>query len=158
MAQLIQAAAALAFPTTTGTGEPLAMTPWRLVAGNRYSLTISVPALSALANGQVIANTPNLPTGAQGTLRSAQFRVGATPASTAAKLATATLGISGVACTGGVISLTSANCTPAGNSVASTTITALNTFTGGQSIGFTISAVTAFVEGNGDFLVYYTLD
>lgn len=82
------------------------------------------------------------------TLVSVGLRIGK-PATTAAKLATLTAQISGVACTGGVISATSANCTPAGALVAGTAITALNTGVAGATIEINPSAVTAFVEGDG---------
>lgn len=68
---------------------------------------------------------------------------------TAAKAATLTTRINGVACTGGVLSLTSANQTPNGNAVAATAITALNTGTAGQVLDTLTSGVTAFVEGEG---------
>src|SRR4051812_8193944 len=77
------------------------------------------------------------------------FRVGS-PATTAAKLATLTAQINGTAVTGGVVSLTSANCTPAGAAVAGTAITANNsTTTAGQTVEVAVSGVTAFVEGDG---------
>lgn len=82
------------------------------------------------------------------TLVSVGFRV-RTPATTAAKLATLTAQVNGVAVTGGVISLTSANATPTNTLVAGTAITAGNTGTATQTVGAAISAVTAFVEGDG---------
>jgi hypothetical protein len=49
-----------------------------------------------------------------------------------------------------VVSLTSANCTPTGTLVAGTAITANNgTTTAGQTVEVAVSAVTAFVEGDG---------
>lgn len=79
----------------------------------------------------------------------AQFRVGS-PATTAAKLATLTVQVNGVAVTGGVIALTSANCTPAGAAVAGTAITALNgTTVPNSTVEVAVSGVTAFVEGDG---------
>lgn len=82
-----------------------------------------------------------------------QYRV-AKPVTTGAKLATATLGISGVAATGGVISLTSAAMTPMGAAVAaSAAVTALNVGARGGTVEFAFSAVTAFIEGDGWFEV-----
>lgn len=81
-------------------------------------------------------------------LTSVGFRV-RTPATTAAKLATLTAQVNGVAVTGGVISLTSANATPTNTLVAGTAITAGNTGTAAQTVGVAASAVTAFVEGDG---------
>ena len=79
----------------------------------------------------------------------AQFRVGS-PVTTAAKAATLTVQVNGTAVTGGVISLTSANCTPAGAAVAGTAITALNgTQTPNSTVEVAVSSVTAFAEGDG---------
>jgi hypothetical protein len=79
---------------------------------------------------------------------SALFRT-AKPASTAAKLATLTVGISGVAVTGGVMALTTANQNTIGGTVAASAITALNLGAAGSTLEVTASAVTAFVEGDG---------
>lgn len=82
-----------------------------------------------------------------------QYRA-AKPVTTAAKLATATLQVSGVAATGGVISLTSAAMTPMGAAVAaSAAVTALNVGARGGTVEFAFSAVTAFLEGDGWFEV-----
>lgn len=74
-------------------------------------------------------------------------------ATTAAKLATITPKISGVSVTGGVLSLTSANCTPQGNVVSGSAVTALNTGSAAATISLTGSGVTAFVEGSGWILL-----
>lgn len=82
-----------------------------------------------------------------------QYRV-AKPVTTAAKLATATLQVSGVAATGGVISLTSATMTPMGAAVAaSAAVTALGVGAAGGTVEFAFSSVTAFIEGDGWFEV-----
>lgn len=80
------------------------------------------------------------------------------PVTTGAKLATLTAQIAGVACTGGVVSLTSANLTPTNTLVAGTAITALNVGTAGQTVEAAVSAVTAFLEGDGyvEFVVQNT--
>lgn len=83
-----------------------------------------------------------------GTLNTIGYRVGK-PVTTGSKLATLTASVQDVAVTGGVVSLTSATMTPTGAAVAGTAITAGNTFTAGQKIGFAVSSVTAFVEGDG---------
>lgn len=77
------------------------------------------------------------------------------PATTAAKLASFNLEIGnpGTNLTGGVVALTSANCTPAGAAVAGSAITALNTGTSTDVISIEASAVTAFVEGSGWLMV-----
>lgn len=79
---------------------------------------------------------------------------------TAAKLATITPKISSVAISGGVLSLTSDNCTPkgvvvAGSAVVETPLGAANSNHGSatDSISLTASAVTAFVEGDGQIEV-----
>lgn len=102
-------------------------------------------SLAKLANAQEICIDP----GFAGKITAVNFRVGDTPATTAAKLATVTAEVAGVGVTGGAVALTSANCTPSGAQVAGSAITALNTFTSAQRIGVLVSAVTAFVEGNG---------
>jgi hypothetical protein len=75
------------------------------------------------------------------------------PATTGGKAATITPKITGVAVTGGVLSLTSANMTPIGAVVNGTAITGANSFGAADSITLTASAVTAFVEGEIDILI-----
>jgi hypothetical protein len=105
---------------------------------------ITIPLdLVSLANGQHYTVTP----GFAGRIKSVAVVV-SKPATTAAKAATVTAEVASVVVTGGVVAITSANMTPAANSVAGTAITALNTFTAAQTIGVGISAVTAFVEGS----------
>lgn len=74
-------------------------------------------------------------------------------ATTAAKAASVTAKIGSTATTGGVVALTSANCTPKGNVVAGSAITAANVGTSTDTISLTASSVTAFVEGSGEFLL-----
>lgn len=82
-------------------------------------------------------------------LESIGFRTG-TLASTAAKAATLTAQINGTPCTGGVISLTSANQATPGTLTAGTAVTALNTSpVSGGTLEVAVSGVTAFVEGDG---------
>lgn len=77
------------------------------------------------------------------------------PATTAAKAATLTAQVAGAnITTGGVVALTSANATPAGANVAGTAPTVGNAFTAAQSIGFGVSGVTAFVEGDGSVVLF----
>jgi hypothetical protein len=117
----------------------------------KYTAKIEVPALAALANSAVLKLAIPHSFTVLGTPR---FRVGASPVTTAAKAATATLQVNGVAATGGVISLVSATLTPAGASLAaSAAVTAGGAGTAGQTLEFAISAVTAFVEGGGWFEV-----
>lgn len=72
---------------------------------------------------------------------------------TAAKLATLNLEIGTTNVTGGVISLTSAACTPAGVAVAGTAVTADNVGSATDSFSIEASSVTAFVEGSGWLLI-----
>lgn len=118
------------------------------IVANLAKQTVQIPVqLADLATGTLKLALPFA-----FTVTAAGFRV-AKPATTAAKLATATLQVNGVAATGGVIALTSANCTPMGAAVAGSAVTALNTGTAGQTVEFALSAVTAFVEGDGYFEV-----
>ncbi len=107
------------------------------------TVIMPVAALAGLVNAQVrkIAISGSFKVTGVG------FRVG-TPATTAAKLATLTTQINGVALTGGVIALTSANCTPSGALVAGSAITAKN-LGANTTLEIAVSAVTAFVEGDG---------
>lgn len=100
--------------------------------------------LAGLVNTNVLA----IPIPYNFTLTSVGFRI-RTPATTAAKLATLTAQVNGTPVTGGVISLTSANATPTNTLVAGTTITAGGSGLAGQTVGVAVSAVTAFVEGDG---------
>lgn len=111
---------------------------------------INIPALSALANSQSYKFTP----GFAGRLLKAQFLV-TTAVTTGSKAATLTPKIATVATTGGVISLTSANCTPIGAEVDGTAITGANTFTAAQQLSVDVSAVTAFVEGAGQIVLTF---
>jgi hypothetical protein len=114
----------------------------------RFVLSIAVK-LSKVADGDIV--TDFIP-GIAGTIKKVSFVV-TDPATTAAKAATLNLEIGTTNLTGGVISLTSANCTPLGAVVDGTAITAGNTFTSSDSISVEASSVTAFQEGEGVLLV-----
>ncbi len=109
---------------------------------------VSIPVtLSKLANGAVMGRfTP----GFTGSIERFSFSV-TDPATTAAKAATVTPKIAGVATTGGALALTSANCTPIGAKVDASAITAANAFGPTDEITLEASSVTAFVEGAGVF-------
>lgn len=114
---------------------------------NTAASQVTIPlytTLAGLVNTQVLAVA--VPFAFK--LNSVGFRV-RTPATTAAKLATLTGQVQGTPVTGGVVSLTSANATPTNTLVAGTSITALNTGAAGNTVGVAVSAVTAFVEGDG---------
>lgn len=72
---------------------------------------------------------------------------------TGAKASTINLEIGAVDVTGGVISLTSANCTPKGVKVAGTAVTAANTGSASDVISIEATLTTAFVEGEGHFVI-----
>lgn len=76
-------------------------------------------------------------------------------ATTAAKAVTLNIDIDGANVTGGVVALTSANVTPAGAVVDGTPITAGGAFDADSAISIEASAVTAFVEGEGDLIIPY---
>jgi hypothetical protein len=105
--------------------------------------------LAKLADGDIV--TDYIP-GFAGTVRSVKFVV-TDPATTAAKASALHVEIEATAVTGGVLSLTSANCTPLGKSTAATAITALNTFTSSEKLSVVAAATTAFVEGEGVLLI-----
>jgi len=75
------------------------------------------------------------------------------PVTTGGKAADLNLEIGTTNVTGGVVSLTSANCTPLGALVAGTAITAANTGSASDTISVEAANVTAFVEGQGYLLV-----
>lgn len=97
-----------------------------------------------LANGNFLTLPPMK---FAGRIRSAYVAVEKAVTS-AAKLATLTPKIGGVAVTGAALALTSANLTPQGASV-SADASALNTFNVSDVITVDASAVTTFIEGSG---------
>ncbi|MDE2426788.1 MAG: hypothetical protein KGO96_12875 [Elusimicrobia bacterium] len=108
-------------------------------------LILPIPSLAALANAATLKILP----GFAGKVTAVNFRVGAAPVTTGAKAATLTARVSGAAVTGGVVGLTSANCTPAGAAVAGSAITAANSFLATDTLEVAVSAVTTFAEGSG---------
>lgn len=109
----------------------------------KYTLIFPLGQLSGLISGTRKVALPHA-----FTVQSVTARVG-NPPTTAAKAVTLTGQISGVAMTGGVLALTSANMTPSGATVAGSAITALNVGAAGATVEFALSSVTAFVEGDG---------
>lgn len=113
-------------------------------AGNSGEL-VQIPFnLAALANGAMF--NPGFRFGIDGTFEYYEAMI-KTAATTAAKLATIQPTINGVAVTGGALALTSANCTPAGIILPAPLITGANAIAAASKIGFLVSGVTAFVEG-----------
>jgi len=110
--------------------------------------------LASITAGQVIGALV-MPFG--GKIKSVEVMVNK-PATTGSKLATLTpritpAGGSAAALTGGVVALTSANCTPMGAQVAGSAVTAGNSFNAGDAIDVQGSSVTAFVEGSGTLIL-----
>lgn len=112
-------------------------------------VTIPCNLASVTAAGDVVTNW--VP-GFAGTIIKFAFVV-TVPVTTGSKLASFNLEIGTTNLTGGVIAATSANCTPLGAKLDSTTITGANAFTDTDSISIESSAVTAFSEGAGVFLI-----
>ena len=71
------------------------------------------------------------------------------PASTSGKTATLTAQVAASSVTGGAVTITTANQNATGTLTAASAITGSNTGTAGQTVGFVLSAVTAFAEGDG---------
>jgi hypothetical protein len=111
------------------------------------SFPVTLSAITAAMN-IVTAYTP----GFVGSIQKVSF-VMAAPVTTAAKAMTISPFIDAVQVTGGVLSLTSALCTPYGADIEGTAVTALNTFGAADTITIKASAVTAFVEGAGFIVI-----
>lgn len=108
--------------------------------------------LSELTNADVLTTwTP----GFAGSITAIEFAV-KKAVTTAAKAADLNMEIGTTNLTGGVVGLTSANCTPKGAVVAGTAITAANSFTATDTLSIEAANVTAFVEGDGWLIVSYT--
>lgn len=141
---------ALVAPTSTAiTDSSTGAVSLTIAAGVGVSVLSFFINLADLANADLLTAYPLL---YKFKILSVSFGV-EKAATTAAKLATLTPKISGVAVTGGVLSLTSANMTPQGVVVAGTAVTAANTGASGATISITGSAVTAFIEGSGWVLI-----
>lgn len=75
------------------------------------------------------------------------------PVTTGSKAADLNIEIGSTNLTGGVVSLTSAACTPLGKRIAGSAVTANNTGAAGDNISVEASGVTAFAEGKGVLLI-----
>ena len=109
----------------------------------RYT-TLDLPVTLAGVTAADVMTT--LTPGFNGWVKSVEAIV-TTAATTAAKAASFNLEIGTTNLTGGVVALTSANATPLGAIVASTAITAGNSFTATDTLSVEAASVTAFVEG-----------
>lgn len=108
------------------------------------SIVLARHGLAELANSQEYQYLP----GFAGSLMAINASV-IVAATTGSKLATVTGRVNaGALGGGGVVSLTSANCTPIGARVSGTAVTGAKAFTAAQTVGYTVGSVTAFVEGS----------
>lgn len=121
----------------------------KMGVGTSYSQLCIPVVLSKVANGDIL--TGYVP-GFAGTIESIQFFV-TDPVTTANKAVDINLEIAGTNVTGGVVALTSANCTPLGARVAGTAITAANAFTAAQAIDIEAANTVAFAEGQGVLII-----
>lgn len=117
---------------------------------SRIPFTFPIAALSGVAAGDVVTE---IRPGIAGTVEAWEFVVG-TPVTTAAKTATFNLEIDTTNVTAGTLVVTSALATPMGKSIAGAAITGANTLTRDSKLSIEAATVTAFVEGNGYFIVY----
>lgn len=115
----------------------------------RTIVSFPIALAGITAAGDVVTNYP---AGFKGRILSLNFAV-QTVVTTAAKAASLNAEIGTTNVTGGVVALTSANCTPAGALVAGSAVTALNAFAKTDTLSIEAASVTAFVEGSGVLLV-----
>ena len=116
-----------------------------IAAGVGKTLITFFIDLPTLADGDVVTTfTP----GYAGQVDTVDFFTHAA-VTTAAKASTINLEIGTTNLAGGVISLTSAACTPAGAKVAGTAVTAANTFSASDTISLEAASTTTFIEGSG---------
>jgi hypothetical protein len=111
-----------------------------------HLVSLAIPiALAGVSAADVVTDfTP----GFAGRIKKLSFTV-TTPVTTGAKAATLNAEVGSTNLTGGVIPLTSANCTPLGAVINASAITAGAAFTATDAISIEASSVTAFAEGAG---------
>jgi hypothetical protein len=126
------------------------------VAANASVSVFAIPIadMVKLANGDVV--TEFVP-GFAGTILKT-FWIQEDPVTTADKLATLNLEIETTNVAGGVVSLTSAACTPMGKVIDGSAVTGDNVFTAAQKISVEASSVTAFIEGTGTLYLIVSND
>lgn len=141
-------------PLTTSTAMRRAYVPGPdgIILGKELAvcqIDFFFPLASLAANGNIL--TGWVP-GFKGRFLSAKFAIHKA-ATTASKRADINLEINGVDVTGGVISITSAEATPAGKIISGTAITANNAFDVDDVVDIELSNVTAHVEGDGTLIL-----
>ena len=140
------------YVTTNTASVAFEATPAGAVANKIYGTWSFRVDLAEITDGDVVTGfTP----GHAGTIEKFEFVV-VDPVSTGSKLSTLNLEIGTVNTTGGLLALTSANCTPLGKIVAATAITAANTFGATDTISVEAATTTAFAEGNGTLIIHYS--
>lgn len=118
--------------------------------GNSNYQSVAIPVdLSDVADADAFSYTPNF----AGSIVGVRF-VPTTVTSTAGKKTTLTTKIGTTALTGGIVRLSTKNCSVAGVPVPGSRITALNHFAETDTINVVAGSTTAFVEGKG----YLVLD
>lgn len=116
-----------------------------------WALGIPITLAQIASDGDVLTTwTP----GFAGTIEKVSFAV-TVVVTTASKAADLNIEIGTTDVTGGVVGLTSANCTPLGAVIEGTEITADNEFTASDTISIKASSVTAFIEGEGVLLISF---
>ena len=114
-----------------------------------YAITIPVPYMTALVAADFLtAYTP----GHRFEVLGVSFAV-SLPPSTASKLCDVNLELGTTNVTGGVVSLTTANCSAFGGVVNGTAITANAVGSASDTLSIEVTNVTAFIEGAGYFLI-----
>lgn len=121
-----------------------------LAAGvGRFTLSIPIVLASVAGNGDILTNYL---LGFAFKILTVDCRV-VTPATTVSRSFAINLEIGTTNLTGGVVSLTTANCTTLGAAIAGTAVTAANTGTAADTLSVEAASVTAFAEGEVVLLV-----
>lgn len=113
------------------------------------ALMVPVTALSGVSAAKVC---DGIRLGVYGTIENLEWNQGA-PVTTASKLATFTPTVNAVPMVGCAVALTSALATPLGANVQGSAPVSGNVITPADAIGIVASAVTAFAEGSGYFVL-----
>ena len=113
--------------------------------GAPRDIVIPFATMVTLANGDLVTD---LVPGIAGYITHVEWVQGKA-VTTGSKLATINVEIGTTNLTGGVVSLTSALCTPLGTIIAGTRVTANNRIERNSKVSVEASSVTAFVEGDG---------
>ena len=115
----------------------------------KFFVSFYISLVEITAAGDVLTTyTPGFP----GKILSLDFHVH-DPVTTAAKLVSLNAEIGTTNLTGGVVALTSANCTPTGAEVNGSAVTDNNVFSKTDTISIEAASVTAFAEGSGWLII-----